>query len=206
MVEVATGVGRCVHHTDGTLPKLGAAAFAPAWSPDGRVVCGPLLYRADRQAPGLTVWSGDGVAKRQVGLPEGLGPAPADTAIERATWSPDARHLAVVVRTKAGRRVLVIAPASGSRGQIVAKDVVAHRWLDASHVWLLQRSGSSYLTAGLRALVSDLQGNLKPAKEPFPILLLGDWDLSRDAGRVVMCGPEVGGKGLWVCDLRGLRP
>ncbi|MBM3477287.1 MAG: tetratricopeptide repeat protein, partial [Armatimonadetes bacterium] len=212
VVDVKTGKARSVHHAAGPLPKFGATDFAPAWSPDGRVLCGPLLYRPQQQAPGLTVWSADAIVKRQIALPrEGVALAGPALAVVEVAWSPDVRYLAALLRQKGadGRTVLALVPASERQtARVLAKDVAAFRWLDASHVWLLQRTGDSYVTAGVRALVSDLRGNLKPDKQPFPILPILDWDLSRDRRWLAICAPGGGkrpgtrDKGLWVFDLR----
>jgi len=203
IANVATGEARSEHLSKGRPPKY-AATHPPAWSQDGRLLCGPLYYPKSVRA-GVTLWSGAGTVKRQIGAPtDGTKLADGPRAVRRVTWSPDGKHLAMILASEAGRRHLALVPLSGKPGHVVAKDVVAHRWLDASHVWLLQATGDSYLTARLRALVCDLKGELTPAKEPFPVLLLDEWDLTKDAGQAVMAGAGFG-KGLWVFDLKQLR-
>ena len=217
VVNVQTGKASSVHNTKGALPKLGAGGFTPAWSPDGRVLCGPLLYRPDRQALGLTFWSADGVVKRQVDPPhEGVPLAGAQSPVLEASWSPDARHLAALLSMAdaRGRTVLALLPAAeGKTGRIVAKDVIAFRWVDATHVWLLQRTGTTYVDRNLRELTADLQGKLTLGKEGFPLLTCGrgQFDLTQDRRRTVVQnqGADSGTaqvKGLWVFDLGKLRP
>ena len=210
VANVATGEARSEHRSKGKPPRF-AATHPPAWSPDGRVLCAPLYYPGST-LPGVTLWSADGTVRRQLEAPrEGVSLAHVEGAVREASWSPDTKHLALVLATQGhARHHLAIVPVSGKPGHIVAKDVVAHRWLDASHVWLLQATGDSYVTARLRALTCDLKGNLQAAKDPFPILLLGEWDLTRTADVAAMAGlafaaPGAADKGLWVLDLRKLR-
>jgi len=209
IADVQTGKARCVHQTKGALPKFGASSFAPAWSPDGRVVCGPLLYVPRKQAPGLTLWSADAVVKRQIGLPrEGVDLDGPDGAVVEVAWSPNARHLATLLHLAGGKRtVLAVLPVGEGRlGRIIAKDVVAFRWRDASRLWLLQSTGNTPVTAAMRELTSDLQGKLTPGKQPFPLVAPGQFDLSRDR-RVLVTTTSPGreSKGLLVFDLRNLR-
>ncbi|MBM3498134.1 MAG: tetratricopeptide repeat protein [Armatimonadetes bacterium] len=210
VADLATGEARSEHRSSGKPPKFGAV-HPPAWSPDGRILCAPLYYPGSAR-PGVTLCSGEGAVKRQLGAPtDGVALAPVERAVREVRWSPDMKHLAIVLESdQPARRHLAIVPLTGKPGHIVAKDVVAHRWLDARHVWLLQAVGDSYLTARLHALTCDLQGNLKPAKEPFPILLPGEWDLTRDGSTAAISGPafaqpETPDEGLWVSDLRKLR-
>jgi tetratricopeptide (TPR) repeat protein len=206
VVELQTGKVRCAHQTKGTLPKFAAGQFPPAWSADGRVLCGALMYSPEKQAPGLTLWSADAVVKRQIGPPrEGLALAGPRTAVVRVCWGPDSRHLAALLRlSERGRTVLVLLPvAEGRLGRTIAKDVVAFRWRDASHLWLLQKTGDTPLTAATRELTSDLRGKLTPGKQRFPFVTSNQFDLSRDRRLLVTpTSPGQDSKGLLVFDLR----
>ena len=104
---------------------------------------------------------------------------------------------------------MAIIGSSGKSGGVVAKDVLAHRWRDSGHVWLLQAVGKNHLTLDVRPLVSDVKGALKPAGEAFPVLPMGQWTLSSDGRWFVTTGAELeagdDAKGLWLFNLERLR-
>lgn len=211
VVDVQTGSARCTHHTTGALPQMASSGFAPAWSPNSRVLCGPLAYKPQEQAPGLTLWSADGVVKRQVSLPrEGVLLADARHAIVGVRWSPDGRYLAVLSRlADRTRTVLALVPVAPRKiGRVIAKDVIAFGWRDACQVWILQQTGETPVNAQVRELVADVRGNITLVQSAVPAIPFGVFEVSADGSRLVTLGPPATGgraSAIWVFHLGKLR-
>lgn len=229
VVDVASGKATSTHHTTGTLPKF-AGECAPHWSADGRVICGPLAYvtpGADgSESPlprcGLTIWSAAGEVKRQLSL-AGLGGAvrPQGTGNRMdALWAPDARSLAVALADERAVHPTVsvaIVESSGKWQRVIARNVAGScsnpgsfaRWLDAKHLWLVKRTGSTPVDAGAKAVVADLQGNVSAAEQTLPLPLFGEWDISPDGKWLALSAPGLAAKGaeqgLWLLNLGELR-
>ena len=204
----ATGRARSVHRTaNGRVQYQGSAA--PKWSPDGRVICGPLSYLLPA-GDGLTFWSAAGEAERQVQVP-----APATElrgrAVTEVAWSPDVVRLAVSVADSGGATRLVLVRADGKGSQTVARRVVPHspRWIDAQHVWFLTGPARGDLGAAPAAMVCDLQGKVSLAKQAFPVRPVGDWAVSRGGRWLAMASealtPKGQGRGLWLVGLQAMR-
>jgi tetratricopeptide (TPR) repeat protein len=230
VVDVASGKAASVHQTTGALPKF-AGEYAPHWSADGRVICGPLAYvpaaagdegQPPRSRCGLTIWSAAGEVKRQLSLSDLAAPfsIEGDGSKMDALWAPDTRHVAVALPTKGAVHPTVsvaIVESSGKWERVITGKVAGScsnpgsfaRWLDPSHVRVIRRTGDTPLDMGTKAIVYDLKGSGQAAKDAFSLPLFGEWDLSRDGKWLALAAPGLAAKGgevgLWLFNLEELR-
>jgi len=204
VVSVATGQAHSVHSPSGSRLNC-EGEYPPAWSLDGRLVCGPLSY-LQRTPDGLTLWTAEGRVHKQVPVPAPPSETPGH-AITRVVWSPDARYLAVALADEGGTETLVVARADGKGSKTVAREVVPGgvRWLDGQHLWFLRRSPETRLSGRPQTLVCDPGGRTTKAKRAFPLAPVGEWAVSRDGQWLAMASEllAVGGgtRGLWVVNL-----
>ncbi|MGQ9730232.1 MAG: tetratricopeptide repeat protein [Candidatus Zipacnadales bacterium] len=221
VVDVASGKAMSIHRTSGAAPEL-AALHPPAWTPDGRLLCGPLYYASLKQpAIGLTLWNSEGLVKRQIPAPETRGPKiHPGTPNTYVAWAPDSQHLAVALirdrRDYLATADLAIIHATGKRSWIAARNIAVGvdnplsfaRWVNSKRVWFLRKTGSHPLEGGVKATIADTSGNVEIANESFPIIPQGEWALSADRKLLAMASPHLpspkGGPGLWLFNIEKL--
>jgi len=137
-----------------------------------------------------------------------------------ALWAPDARSLAVALADERAVHPTVsvaIVESSGKWQRVIARNVAGScsnpgsfaSWLDAKHLWLVKRTGSTPVDAGAKAVVADLQGKVSAAKQTLPLPLFGEWDISPDGKWLALSAPGLAAKGaeqgLWLLNLGELR-